>query len=204
MYFRIANKEIYKDNWQVHLLMKKSIFSKNQRTKEEKKMDTILAAILGISALVVIVLTLGNSIARTKSSVKWLKGYNLKRYMSTEAVVDLLNRTKYPEKESVVLGEDGSVVYKTKLYSYPVEIAEDKNGCTTVGLIVNWGRMSKSKRKKVALDWDNIYQFLQQEVEGTEVIDAMQAYNKNLKMQKILKIASVVCVISAVVFLLVA
>lgn len=167
-------------------------------------MDTILAAILGISALVVIVLTLGNSIARTKSSVKWLKGYNLKRNMSTEAVVDLLNRTKYPEKESVVLGEDGSVVYKTKLYSYPVEIAEDKNGCTTVGLIVNWGRMSKSKRKKVALDWDNIYQFLQQEVEGTEVIDAMQAYNKNLKMQKILKIASVVCVISAVVFLLVA
>lgn len=166
-------------------------------------MDTIVVVILGISGLAVIALTLWSSATRTKSSVKWLKGYNLKRNISPEAVVDLFNKIKYPEKESAILGDDGSIIYTTKVHSYPVEISNDANGYTIVGLLVNWGRVSKKKRKKVAFDWDNTYQFLMQEVEGKEVVDAMRVYEKNMKMQKLLNIASGICVASIIVFLII-
>lgn len=164
-------------------------------------MESIMLVILVISGLVVIALSFSRSVSRTKSATRWLKGYNLKNSMSDESVLELLKRVKYPQKEDISVESDGKIVFKTKYYSYPVEVSKDENGYTTVGLIVNWAKLSKSKRKKVAFDWDNVYQFIKQEVEGVESIDAMKAYEKNEKMQKIYIIAGVICVISACSFM---
>ena len=164
-------------------------------------MESIMSVVFMASGLVVIALTLSRSVARTKSSVKWLKGYNLKCRMTDEAVVELLNRISYPQKESVSVGTDGKVTLKTNRYEYPVEISADENGNTTIGLIINWAKVSKYKRKRLAFDWDNVYQFIQQEVEGVETVDAMKAYEKNMKMQKLLNIASIICLISALSFM---
>lgn len=164
-------------------------------------MGSIMSVIFMASGLVVIVLTLSRSVARTQSSVRWLKGYNLKCHMTDEAVVELLNRISYPQKESVSVGAEGKIILKTSRYEYPVEISEDENGNTNIGLVINWSKVSKSKRKRLAFDWDNVYQFIKQEVEGVEAVDAMKAYEKNMKMQKLLNIASIICLVSALSFL---
>ena len=164
-------------------------------------MESIMSVVFMASGLVVIALTLSRSVARTKSSVKWLKGYDLKCRMTDEAVVELLNRISYPQKESVSVGTDGKVILKTNHYEYPVEISADENGNTTIGLIINWAKVSKYKRKRLAFDWDNVFQVIQQEVEGVEAVDAMKAYEKNMKMQKLLNIASIICLVSALSFM---
>ena len=166
-------------------------------------MDTIVALIFGISALAVVVFTFWSSVTRTKSGLRWMKGYNLKRRMSTEEVVELLNKIEYPEKETLTVGEDGKIIYSTKLYSYSVETSTDSNGYTNIGLVINWSKVSKRMKKKVAFDWDNIYQFLAQEVEGKDSIDAMQFYEKNKKMQKLSNIAGIICIASMIVFMII-
>lgn len=166
-------------------------------------MDSIIALVIAISAIVYGALTFITSISRTKSATRWLKGYNLKCNMSDEAVLELLKRVQYPQKESVVMDKEGKISFKTKIYEYPVELSKDENGNTTVGLIVNWLKVSKSKKKKVAIDLDNVYQFLKQEIEGTTSIDAMKIYERNLKRQKVLQISGIIFLVSAICFMLI-
>ncbi len=165
-------------------------------------MSSIIVAVMAVSAIVIIALTLITSLSRAKSATRWLKGYNLKSNMSEEAVLELLKRVPYPQKESVVMDADGKISFKTKIYEYPVELSKDENGNTTVGLIVNWLKVSKSKKKKVAFDFDNVYQFLKQEVEGIGSVDAMETYERNLKRQKAVTIAGIIFVVSSICFML--
>lgn len=159
-------------------------------------MSDIFTMIFVISGVLVIVLYLYRSIARTKSSVRWLKGYNLNSTVSGDTLLELLNRVKYPQKEEVTSDENGAITFKTKLFEYPVKTSQDENGNTVVEFQVQWSKVRKYKRKKVAMDLDNVYQFLKQEIEGTTSIDAMKQYEKNVKLQKAINIVSIALVVS--------
>lgn len=164
-------------------------------------MESIMAGIFAISGLVVVALTLNRSITKTKSATQWVKGYNLKRNISNDKVLELLKNVKYPQKENVSVNAERVVMFKTKYYEYPVELSLDESGNTVIYLNVNWIKLPKHKSKKVAIDVDYVYQFIKQEIEGVEVVQAMEKYEKGMKMQKILNIASVICLISALSFM---
>ena len=162
-------------------------------------MNGIIVGIVAVSGIVVLVLSFWSSVSRTKSSVRWLKGYNLKCAMQQDAVVELLRRVKYPEKKEVSVDGEGHISFITNRYSYPIEISQDEMGNTVIGIVINGSKLSKRNRKKVAYDWDNVYQFIKQEVEG---IDAMTGYEKNRKIQKLYNIASVALVVGIILFVL--
>ncbi len=159
-------------------------------------MSDILTLIFVISGVLVIVLYLYRSISRTKSSMRWLKGYNLNSKVSGDTLLEILNRVKYPQKEEVTSDENGAITFKTKLFEYPVKTSQDENGNTVVEFQVQWSNVWKYKRKKVAMDLDNVYQFFKQEIEGTTSIDAMKHYEKNVKLQKAINIVSIALVAS--------
>lgn len=159
-------------------------------------MNNILTLIFGISGVLVIVLYLYRSISRTKSSVRWLKGYNLNSKVSEDTLLELLNRVKYPQKEEIISDENGAITFKTKLFQYPVKTSQDENGNTVVEFQVQWSKVHKYKRQKVAMDLDNVYQFFKQEIEGTTSIDAMKQYEKNVKLQKAINVVSIALIAS--------
>lgn len=159
-------------------------------------MNNILTLIFGISGVLVIVLYLYRSISRTKSSVRWLKGYNLNSKVSEDTLLELLNRVKYPQKEEIISDENGAITFKTKLFQYPVKTSQDENGNTVVEFQVQWSKVHKYKRQKVAMDLDNVYQFFKQEIEGTTSIDAMKQYEQNVKLQKAINVVSIALIAS--------
>ncbi len=162
----------------------------------------LIVVIWFISVLVVCGLILYRSVARTKSAAHWLKGFNLKQKKTVEEVYTLLNRLQHPLKKTVDYSEVGKIVIKTEVYDFPVEISEDKDGNTVVGLLVNWGTIGKRKRKKVAYCWDELYHFLQAEVEGSGIDMAMKKYERNAKINKMITISSIACVALFVVAML--
>lgn len=162
----------------------------------------LMAVIWFISVLVVCGLILYSSVARTKSAAHWLKGFNLKQKKTVEEVYTILNKLQHPLKKSVEYNDTGKIVIKTEVYDFAVDVSEGKDGNTVVGLLVNWGAIGKRKRKKVAYCWDELYHFLEAEVEGNGIDGAMKKYEHNIKVNKMITISSVVCVALFVVAML--
>ncbi len=139
-------------------------------------MGMLIGRIVMLSASILIGFILLESILRTKSALRWVKGYKFNRHMEQDEIINLLETVQYPEKMEVSVNEDGEVLFITQCHQYPVKIY-DEGGCTIIGFLVNWVEVSKSKRKKVAFDWDNLYCFLKETSETGNCENAVKAYN---------------------------
>ena len=165
-------------------------------------MSEIMVIILAVSGLIIIVMTLMRSIARTKSSVRWVKGISFKDKKTEEEIFECVKRINHPAVTSVDYNAEGKIVVHTSMYDFPVEVTQNKEGNTTIGFIVNWIKMSKRKRKKIAFLFDELCLFLKHVVENKDLSEAMEVYEKNVKFAKIYKIVGTVLIVAFVLFIL--
>lgn len=164
-------------------------------------MENVLIYIIAISGLAYLVVLGWRSFSKTKSAVRWLKGLNLKKPLSDEEVFQLLEKIDWPSKKSVSRNAEGKIVVITDDYSYVTELTQDENHNTVIGFIVNWLEVGKRKRHKVAMDLDELYLFVSQEIEGNKNVHAMKVYKGNIVVNKTLKI---LCVVFSVSIILIA
>lgn len=146
-----------------------------------------------ISAVAVIILTFMQSAMRTKSGMRWKNGLNLKKKLSNEEVYQIVQNLKYPMLENVSMDEQGKILVNTKFYTFETVLTEDIDGNTVVCFSIDWIKAKKTKAKRIAFCWDELYQFLQQEVTSGNTEKAMKVYQKNKNLFSVLRVAQIVC-----------
>lgn len=167
-------------------------------------MDTIIGISFIVSAIIIMALTVYESFSKTKNSIKWLKGFNLKKSITEEEVFNLLSSLPYPMLKEVFYGDNGKIIVRTEQYDYPTEIMQDENGNTIIGFTINFSQLGKRRSKKVASDWDMLYSFLQEKFERNISDHSMQYFNRYNLLNKIKFIASGVLCVSTILFIIIA
>lgn len=162
-------------------------------------MEQLIILIVLLAGLICISLVLVESILRTRSAWRWRNGYKFNRHMEQNEIISLLESVQYPEKKEVFVNADGKIMFKTQCHQYPVQIY-DEIGCTVIGFLVSWIEVSKTKRKKVACDWDNLYSFLKETSETGGCENAIKNYKMRNIMSTIKCIDTAILLIAIIIF----